>query len=480
MIPFLADSYRLAPVLVASAFGMVVMLLDALLPRERKGILGSVALLGSTAALAGVLLMADHPGPAFYNLFVADEFSVYLHALIFGLAPLVMLMSSDYLRRENLPPGEFYALVLFAIAGMGVMAGANELLTAFIGLEISSISSYILACYRRDAPKSHESAMKYFLLGSFATAFFLYGAALVYGVTGSTSLPVLRQVVPTVADGTLLTLSLGLILVGLGFKIAVAPFQIWTPDVYEGAPTPVTALLASAPKAAAFAVLLRIVFTAYGSYSDFWFWLVWASAALTMIVGNFAAVVQNNVKRMLAYSSIAHAGYLLVAFAANSAAGIAAVLFYLVAYALMKVGAFTVLSHLGGPGEQRLELKDFAGLGTTDRGSAAALTLFLLALLGLPLTVGFVGKLHIFVAALDAKLFWLVVLMALMSVVGAFYYLRVIWVMYFQPAPPDRAAQPVPSGVAAVMLLTALGVVVFFLFPEPIYEFARQSALALR
>jgi NADH-quinone oxidoreductase subunit N len=242
----------------------------------------------------------------------------------------------------------------------------------------------------------------------------------------------------------------------------------------------VTALLSSAPKAAAFAVLLRIIFTAYGSYSDTWFWVIWVSAALTMIVGNVAAVVQSNVKRMLAYSSIAHAGYVLVAIAANTAAGIAAALFYLVAYALMKVGAFTVLSHLGGPGEQRLELEDFAGLGTTQRAAASALSLFLFALLGLPITAGFFGKLFIFVAALQARLLWLVVLMAVMSVVGAFYYLRVIWVMFFQAAQQERTVQPVPSGVAAVLLLTALGVVMLFFFPDPIFEFARQSALALR
>jgi NADH-quinone oxidoreductase subunit N len=479
-MPLLEDAYRLAPELVATFFGMLLMLLDPFLSRERKGILGSLALLGSTAALASVLFMPEHHGPGFYGLIIADEFSVFLHALIFGLVPLVILTSSDYLRRENLPPGEFYALVLFASVGMGVMAGAQELLTAFVGLEISSISTYILACYRRDAPKSHESAMKYFLLGSFATAFFLYGTALVYGATGSTSLQVLRLVVPKAENGILLTLGLGLILVGLAFKIAAAPFQIWTPDVYEGAPTPVTALLSSAPKAAAFAVLLRIIFTAYGSYSDTWFWVIWVSAALTMIVGNVAAVVQSNVKRMLAYSSIAHAGYVLVAIAANTAAGIAAALFYLVAYALMKVGAFTVLSHLGGPGEQRLELEDFAGLGTTQRAAASALSLFLFALLGLPITAGFFGKLFIFVAALQARLLWLVVLMAVMSVVGAFYYLRVIWVMFFQTAQQERTVQPVPSGVAAVLLLTALGVVMLFFFPDPIFEFARQSALALR
>jgi NADH-quinone oxidoreductase subunit N len=291
----------------------------------------------------------------------------------------------------------------------------------------------------------------------------------------------LQQAISGVSQGEiLLTLGLGMMLVGLAFKIAIAPFQVWTPDVYEGAPTPVTAMLASAPKAAAFAVLLRIIFTAFGNASDNWFWVVWVSAALTMVIGNLAAVVQTNVKRMLAYSSIAHAGYLLVAIAARNELGIAAVLFYLVTYALMKLGAFTVVSHLGGAGEQRLGLNDFAGLSIRQPGMAAFFTLFLLSLLGLPLTAGFFGKYYIFIAALDARLFWLVLLMAVMSVVGAFYYLRVIWVMYFQEEQKPWPRLPVPSGVSLVLALTALGIVALFFFPDPIMSFARESAQSIR
>jgi NADH-quinone oxidoreductase subunit N len=481
MFPPLQDLYRFAPELVACFFGTLIMLADALLPPGRKAILGEIAVLGSVAALASIVLMDQHPGTGFYGLIRVDDFSVFLHLVIFAAMPLVLLPSLDYLRRENLTHGEYYALMLFASAGMGVMAGANELLTAFIGLEISSISSYILACYRRDAPKSHESALKYFLLGSFATAFFLYGVAMVYGATGTTSITKLQQAISGVSQGEiLLTLGLGMMLVGLAFKIAIAPFQVWTPDVYEGAPTPVTAMLASAPKAAAFAVLLRIIFTAFGNASDNWFWVVWVSAALTMVIGNLAAVVQTNVKRMLAYSSIAHAGYLLVAIAARNELGIAAVLFYLVTYALMKLGAFTVVSHLGGAGEQRLGLNDFAGLSIRQPGMAAFFTLFLLSLLGLPLTAGFFGKYYIFIAALDARLFWLVLLMAVMSVVGAFYYLRVIWVMYFQEEQKPWPRLPVPSGVSLVLALTALGIVALFFFPDPIMSFARESAQSIR
>ena len=347
-----------------------------------------------------------------------------------------MLISGPYLERENLESAEFFALVLFATTGMGVLSSAQELLTAFIGLEMSSISSYILAGYRRDTIKSSESAMKYFLLGSFATAFFLYGIALVYGVTGTTNLAQMGS-----ADNTsnLLKLGLALILIGLGFKVAAAPFQLWTPDVYEGAPTPVTALFSAGPKAATFALLLRI-FADVPAATHFWFWAFWILAVLTMFVGNLGALVQTNVKRMLAYSSIAHAGYILVAFAAvtylegnsdtGGAAAYAAVLFYLLSYALVKLGAFTIVSQLGGAGEKHLSLDDYAGLGRRQPVVAAALGLFLLSLLGLPVTAGFFGKFYVFKAAVNSHLIWLAVLMAVNSIIGAYYYFRLIVVMY--------------------------------------------------
>jgi len=476
--------YRMAPELIVCLAGIVIMLLDPFVPRERKGLLGRLGLVGAVGAVVSLPLMAANAGTAMYGLLIVDDFSVFLHIIVFGTAPLVILGSYHYLKRENLQQSEFYALVLFATAGMGVMAGATELMTVFVGLEISSISSYILACYRRAALKSHESAMKYFLLGSFATAFFLYGVAMVYGATGDTRLNVLRVAIPQAANQALLMLGLGMMFVGMAFKIATVPFHVWTPDVYEGAPTPVTALLASGPKAAAFAVLLRIFFAAFESASGTWFWAVWISAALTMVVGNLAAVVQTNVKRMLAYSSIAHAGYLLVALAAaggaSKEAGIAAGLFYLVAYALMKLGAFTTLAHLGGPGEQRLEIDDFAGLSTRQPLTAACLTLYLLSLLGLPLTAGFLGKVYIFQAALDAQLIWLAVIMALATLVGAFYYLRVIWAMYFREAQAEWTAGALPHGVAAVMFLTSVGILLLFFFPGPLMNFAAQSALSLR
>src|SRR3990170_78925 len=348
MFPGREDLLRLAPELVLCLTGILLMLLEPFLSHARRATLVSVAGGGAGLALAATLFPALLPGPAFSGLLRLDSFSIFVHVLIGVVAVLVVLGSADYLDRENIQHGEYYALVLFAAA---VMASAAELMTAFVGLEVSSISTYILAGYRRDAPGSNEAAMKYFLLGSFATAFFLYGIALLYGATGTTRL---EQMIPTAVPGapSLLRLGLALVLVGLGFKVAAAPFQLWAPDVYQGAPTPVTALMASGPKAAAFALLLRILITVE-SAGPFWFWALWVSAALTMFAGNLAALVQSNIKRMLAYSSIAHAGYILVALAAAAASdqlalGGAVVLYYLAAYALMKLGAFVLVAQLGG------------------------------------------------------------------------------------------------------------------------------------
>src|SRR5229473_387954 len=421
-----------------------------------------------------------------------DAYRVLPELVWCGFGVLVMLMQPFVRSRRFFT---FLALIgtlagaaAAVTAAMGVLASAQELLTAFIGLEMSSISSYILAGYRRDSLKSSESAMKYFLLGSFATAFFLYGIALVYGSTGTTMLDKMA-----VADtsSTLLKLGLAMILIGLGFKVAAAPFQVWTPDVYEGAPTPVTAFFSAGPKAAAFALLLRI-FATVPAATHFWFWAFWVLAVLTMFVGNLGALVQTNVKRMLAYSSIAHAGYILVAFAAvtylagnpegGAAAAYAAVLFYLVSYALVKLGAFTIVSELGGLGEKHLSLDDYAGLGQRQPVAAAVLSLFLLSLLGLPVTAGFFGKFYIFKAAVSSHLIWLAVLMAVNSVIGAYYYLRLIVVMYMREPSPESAPAVTVFTLTVNLLLaiTALGTVYFGLFPNRILNFVLQSNLLAR
>src|SRR5881296_1208583 len=430
------DFYRVLPELLWCGFGVLLMLLQPL--TKNRAVLAVVAFIGAAAGTASSLLGVRYAGMGFFGLIQSDTFSLFFHVLVGAVAVLVILAAEPYLSREKLQGAEFYALILFATAGMGVLASAQELLTAFIGLEMSSIASYVLAGYRRDSLKSSESAMKYFLLGSFATAFFLYGIALVYGSTGTT---MLDKMAAADMSSTLLKLGLAMILIGLGFKVAAAPFQVWTPDVYEGAPTPVTALFSAGPKAAAFALLLRI-FATVPAATHFWFWAFWALAALTMFAGNLGALVQTNVKRLLAYRSIAHAGYIMVAFAAvtfmardgaaEAGPAYAAVLFYLLSYALVKIGAFTIVSQLGGTGEKNLSLDDYAGLSERQPVVAAALSVYLLSLLGLPVTAGFFGKFYIFKAAVNSHLLWLAVLMAVNSVIGAYYYLRVIVVMYMR------------------------------------------------
>jgi len=471
MTPSAADLIRVLPEIIWCGFGVLLMLLQPYL-KNRQG-LTLFAMVG--AAVGTLATYFGQMGTGFFGLIQFDTYSLFFHWLVGLVAFLVILASDSYLERENLAPAEFYALILFATAGMGVLASAQELLTAFIGLEMSSISSYVLAGYRRDAVKSSESAVKYFLLGSFATAFFLYGIALVYGASGSTNL---AQIASADASSNLLRLGLTLILVGLGFKVAAAPFQVWTPDVYEGAPTPVSALFSAGPKAATFALLLRI-FTTIHAATDFWFWAFWILAVVTMFVGNLGALVQTNVKRMLAYSSIAHAGYTLVAFAAvttmkldpetGAAPAYAAVLFYLLGYSLVKVGAFTIVSEIGGQGERYLTLDDFAGLGTRQPYAAAAMSLFLLSLLGLPITAGFFGKLYVFKAAINSKLIWLAVLMTINSTIGAYYYLRVIVVMYMHErkgdAPADAATSLSPTS-AMVVVVAALATLYLGLLPN--------------
>src|SRR6266446_819939 len=483
-IPTIADFYRVLPELLWCGFGLLAMFLQPFV-RNRHSFT-ALAFIGALAGTAGSFLSFRNPGAGFYGLIQADAFSFFFHLLVGTVAVLVVLAAGPYLDRERLPFAEFYALLLFATAGMGVLASAQELLTAFIGLEMSSISSYILAGYRRDALKSGESAMKYFLLGSFATAFFLYGIALVYGATGTTRLDMM---VDADAASTLLKLGLSMILIGLGFKVAAAPFQIWTPDVYEGAPTPVTALFSAGPKAAAFALLLRI-FATVPAATHFWFWAFWVLAVLTMFVGNLGALAQTNIKRLLAYSSIAHAGYILVAFAAvtfmaqensaEAAPAYAAVLFYLLSYALVKLGAFTIVSQLGGSGEKNLSLDDYAGLSERQPVVAAAFSLYLLSLLGLPVTAGFFGKFYIFKAAVNSHLLWLAALMAINSVIGSYYYLRVIVVMYMrEPSPETAALAPVrfPVSVSAVLLITFVGTILFGVYPNPVINFILRPNL---
>jgi NADH-quinone oxidoreductase subunit N len=475
----LANLQRLTPEIILCATGILVMVLDPFVGPLRQRVLGYLALAGALAAFCSIRLVAMDQGLAYSGLIHADAFSIFVHAVVIGAAAIAILGSFSYLDQEGLQRGEYYALVLFATAGMGILAGANELVTAFIGLEMSSISTYILAGFRRRALASNEASLKYFLLGSFATAFFLYGIAMTYGATGTTRIDAIQAAFQATPPAGLAILGLGLMFVGLGFKVVAAPFQIYAPDVYQGSPTPVTALLASAPKVATFAVMVRIFYVAFGTSSDLWFWAVWVSAVLTMCIGNFAALVQTNVKRMLAYSSIAHAGYILVAFAAATDLGVAAILFYLASYALMKIGAFLVLAHLGQHDEKRLEIQDYAGLGSKQPVLAACFSLFLLSLLGLPATGGFLGKFFAFQAALDSRIVWLVVIAAINSVIGAYYYLRVIVAMYFWEPSKDYVPTPVAASLATALAVCAIGTLYLGILPGRVLSLARAAADSL-
>src|SRR5499425_2697770 len=478
-----ADYYRILPELIWCGFGLLLMLFQPF--TKSRGFLAATAFLGGAASIIKSSLAYQHTGAGFFELIRSDAFSLFFHLLVGLVASLVILASDSYLSRERLDAAEFYALILFATAGMGVLASAQELLTAFIGLEMSSISSYVLAGYRRDTLKSSESALKYFLLGSFATAFFLYGIALIYGTTGTTVLDAMGSADP---HSVLLKLGLALVLIGLGFKVAAAPFQIWTPDVYEGAPTPVTALFSAGPKAATFALLLRI-FATVNAATSYWFWAFWVLAALTMFAGNVGALVQTNIKRMLAYSSIAHAGYILVAFAAvtsmaserpsSATSAYAAVLFYLLGYALVNVGAFTIVSQLGGSGEKNLSLDDYAGLGQRQPWVAAALSVFLLSLLGLPVTAGFFGKFYVFTAAVKSNLIWLAVLMVINSTIGVYYYLRLVIIMYMHEPKPGSVVTNVRFPITAriVLILAVAGTIYFGVAPTRALNFLNQSTL---
>jgi len=475
--PQAVEYVRILPELVLSIFGMVVMVVDPLIDERRnQRTLGNIALLGSLAAIVATLYQSQFPGPGFWNMVNVDTFSVFFHFLVTTVTAVVILTSYEYMEVQQIRAGEYYGLILFGAVGMCLMSSAVELVLIFIALEISSISTYILAGFRRRAAISSEASVKYFLLGSFATAFFLYGIALMFGATGSTSISAISQVLRSGSIPLLAYAGIALMFVGLGFKVAAAPFHIWTPDVYEGAPSPVVGFMSTAPKAAVFAVLLRIMFQANAPGR---LWLIWVTAALSMTLGNLGALVQDNVKRLLAYSSIAHAGYLLVAFAALPSSGIPAAMFYAASYAAMNVGAFAVVSHFASAGERYVTLEDYSGLGRRSPLLAATLTIFLLSLIGIPITGGFFAKFYVFSAALQANLVGLVIIGVLNSAVGAYYYLRVMVVMYMREPREEAPLPPVPTGLRAALTLTVFATIYLGILPGRVLEYASRSATEL-
>ena len=476
IVPQAVDYIRVLPEIVLAVFGMLVMVVDALWDERRsQRVLGTVALIGCLAALAASLYQAQYPGLGFWNMVRVDSFSIFFHFLVAAVAAVVVLTSFEYMRVQEIRAGEYYALILFGAVGMSLMSSAVELVLIFIALEISSISTYVLAGFRRQFAISSEASLKYFLLGSFATAFFLYGVALMFGATGSTSIETIANVlrsnnVPVLAD-----VGVALMFVGLGFKVAAAPFHVWTPDVYEGSPAPVVGFMSTAPKAAAFAVLLRIMFESHAPGRT---WLIWVTAALSMTLGNIGALVQDNVKRLLAYSSIAHAGYLLVAFAALPDNGIPAAMFYLASYAAMNVGAFAVISHFGGAGERYVTLEDYSGMSERSPLLAATLTIFLLSLIGIPITGGFLAKFYVFSAALQANLVGLVIIGVLNSAIASYYYLRVIVVMYMREPRGEVSVTPISPSLGTALVLSVLATIYLGVLPSRVLDYAARSVAA--
>ncbi|HEY8185020.1 MAG TPA: NADH-quinone oxidoreductase subunit N [Pyrinomonadaceae bacterium] len=484
--------WLILPELIICVVGVIVMLFDAFAKPTQRWVTGGISLAGLAAAALGttwLCLFWRGPVEAFNGMIVLDELRLGFTFVFLLVSALTVLVSMVWVENERLPAGEFHSLLMFATSGMMLMASAGDLVMVFLGLEILSIATYVMCGFRRVDIRSNESSMKYFILGSFSSAFLLYGIALTYGATATGALPLTTNIaeiarrLPDSQYPMLLFAGAAMMLVGFGFKIATAPFHVWTPDVYEGAPTPVTAFMAAGPKAAGFASFLRVFLFAFpfvvatqsiaGQIHAAWLNALVVIAILTMTVGNVVAIAQNNVKRMLAYSSIAHAGYALVGFVAagaareaeQSKAAIAAVIFYLLTYAVMNLGAFAVVQVIARAGDRRTEVEDYNGIGFQSPWLAFALSLFLLSLLGMPLTAGFIGKVMVFRAALDQHYYLLVVIGVLNTAVSAYYYLRLIIVMFFRERTTAWSAPPVPASIGLALVITILGVFYLGLFP---------------
>jgi NADH-quinone oxidoreductase subunit N len=443
---------------------------------------GWLALIGIAAAAAAAawLWISDASAAGIATTVAVDPFRFAVDLIVLLGAALAVVFSIEYLDREGIAIPEYHVLVLLAAVGMMLMAGGEDLFVVFLGLELMSVCVYVLSGIDRRSPVGGEAALKYFLLGAFASAFFLYGIALLYGATGSTKIPIIAAQIGPLAlrSHPMLLAGLALLFVGFGFKVAAVPFHMWTPDVYDGAPTPVTAFMAAAVKAAAFAALVRVLLQGFGDLHQTWDQVVWWLAAITMVVGNLVALAQRSVKRMLAYSSIAHAGYLLTALVAGSVAGAAAFLFYLLFYTLMTVGAFAILALMGRGGERDVLIEDLAGLSESHPWLAFAMTICMLSLLGFPGTAGFIGKWYILAAATGGGYSVLAAILVLTSVVSAGYYLPVVMAMYMKPRAHDQvhAGVIVPRLAGATLAVMVAALLVFGLWPNLVLDAARSSS----
>ncbi|MFC1660646.1 NADH-quinone oxidoreductase subunit N [Gemmatimonadota bacterium] len=485
-LDFAAQSHflvALAPEIVLCVFGMVVLVASVWRNEEGEGRPGPDDL--GALSLVGILLAAGANGWLYGvtqvggdGTIVVDRFRLFANWIFLLAGALSILISLAYVSRQRLQSGETYSLMLFAVVGMMIMGATWDLIIIFLGLEIMSIAVYALAAMNRRDRKSAEAGLKYFLLGAFSTGFFLFGIALLFGATGSTNVGAIAE---AVLEGStvppLLLFGVAFLAIGFGFKVGAVPFHMWTPDVYEGAPAPITAFMATGVKAAAFLAFLRVFMVAFDAIYESWYPILWWLAAITMVVANLIALVQANVKRMLAYSSIAHGGYLLVALVAANETASAAMLFYLLVYTLMNIGAFAIVISVAHQGEERLQIEDYAGFGWQQPLLAVFLTIFLLSLAGFPGTGGFMGKIFLLQGAVDSELWSLAIVLVMATLVSYWYYLRVAWYMWMREAPSEDAhtsvVAPIPMRVA---LLVSVGLILFLgVFPGPLLGFVEAS-----
>jgi len=484
------DWFAIAPDICLFGAALVIVLVRSLVRHHPKvheiSLITAITGVATSAVFVAVqwnFIQDDGPYEALRGMVAVDGFAVFAMTVVLIATLLALLLSSSYLKREGLEGAEYFTLMLCSATGMMLMVSANDLVTIFLSLEILSIALYVLAAFDRRRTNSQEAGLKYFLLGAFSSAVFLYGVALVYGGTGTTNLTGIADFLATTTllhDGVLL-LGIAFLLVGLGFKVAAAPFHMWTPDVYQGSPTPVTAFMAAATKAAAFAALLRVFVGSFQLYSVDWRPIVFGLAVLSLVVGSVAAIVQTDVKRMLAYSSISHAGYVLIAVQAATAKGTSAALFYVLTYALMTTGAFAVVAVVARQGDDEHDLATYRGLAGRQPLLAGAFTLFLLAQAGVPLTGGFVAKLTVFSAAVDQRQYTLALIGMLAAAIAAFVYLRIILTMY---APADDEEQPtfrarVDYGTRAAITIAGAAVLFLGIMPGGMLDFARHASLLL-
>ncbi|PLX79032.1 MAG: NADH-quinone oxidoreductase subunit N [Desulfuromonas sp.] len=466
------------PSLVLCIFGMALLLINVFLPRGKTTPASWIALIGLVVTAVFAARGWGDPQFGFAGHVALDKFASFSNIIFLFSAGLTILMSDEYLQREGYPIGEYYPLILFATAGAMWMASGTDMMTIFLGLEVLSISLYILAGMFRGQLRSNEAGLKYFLLGAFSTGFLVYGIALIYGVSGTTNVADIGMYLkshPAMLGNPMTIAGMLLISVGFLFKIGAAPFHMWAPDVYQGAPTPITAFMSAGPKAAALVAFVRILILGLDGLQGDWTSLLWVLAVLTMTVGNIIAINQTNIKRMLAYSSISHAGYALVGLVAANQIGVSGILFYMLAYTFMNLGAFAVLVLAGKKGEENLTLEGFAGFGFKRPFLGVAMSIFLISLMGIPTTAGFAGKFYIFAGAIKAGYIWLAVLGVLNSAVSLYYYLRVMVYMYFKEPAEDYGWVTLHAGAVISIIISVVGVFYLGLIPGKVMEMARMA-----